>query len=163
MWTFIIILGVALLGKFIYDSTNLKEEAKGKGLIKNRYSYLVENLVEALTEGLLDNDETRYHVKQNDSMDLILEQHQFPDGLGSADMKTRLTFSQHFGNQLNVEIRLELTDRHNGRLFQASGKEHVVRKKNWKFPEEASQERMLETMTSGFEQFSMAVVGELFG
>jgi hypothetical protein len=64
---------------------------------------------------------------------------------------------------MDIEIKFDLTDKNNGVLYQATGQEHIVKKKSWKFDERQGQREMLNTLNREIQEFSKAMVNEMRG
>jgi hypothetical protein len=128
MWTFIIILILFFVGRFIYDTAKQSEKISREGGIRRKYSVLINHLLEGRPDcRILQEDNTFVAV-----------------GVCGAAGSTVYYIYPSYGN---VSIKMEI--KNNPLLGDM--------KMEWRFPESMSQERMIEKINSDLEQRFMSL------
>lgn len=126
MLGFIITLVVLILIKFIYDSAKQSGKIKSEGGIRNKYSILINHLLEG-------HPDCRIYQETNTFVSV---------GVSSAAGSTMYYIFPSYGN---VTIRMEIK---NNPLLGNVNKE-------WKFPENMNQEDMMFKISSDIEQMML--------
>ncbi len=129
MWTFIIIVVVFIVGKFLFDSFKQSEQIKSQGGIRKKYSLLVQMLLEA---------DPRAKIIQESNTFIII-------GISGPAGAQSFLLQQTFG-KLTVQIVVK-----NNPLL---GNMKIERM----FPEDMDQEQMMrELMTAQQEEMSKKI------
>ena len=121
MWTFIIILVVIMIGKFIYDSSKQSEQVKSEGGMREKYSTLIEYL--------LDHPNSRIYQETNTFLSI---------GVSSAAGSTVYYLQQTYGN-ITIQMKIK-----NNPLIGNINME-------WTFPESMNQRHMIQKIENDIQ------------
>lgn len=127
MWTFIGIVVLIVIIKFVYDSSQQKEAVQKQGGMTNKYSTLIAHI-------MAGDPRTQITKITSDSVDIVLS------NVGGA---TAFFLTQTFG-KLTVQWKVQSPIYGNHKL-------------EWDFPEFLDQNKMIERITNDVGQYQMNV------
>ena len=128
MWTFVIIIGVIALSKFIYDTNQQKQKVSKEGGMLHKYRILV--------DALLSGDQrTKIHQVTGDSMVI---------GLSNMGGSTMFFLTQTYG-KLTVQWKVE---------SPMLGKHKL----EWEFDEYLDQEKMMQKISNDLTKYQNNVM-----
>ena len=122
MWTFIIVIGVLIIGKFLFDTAKQSSEIKGQGGIRQKYSILINNFLQG---------HERCRILQSSNTFVAVGVH------GPAGSQVYYIYPTYG----NVTIRMEMK---NNPLWGNV-------KMEWTFPENMDQNLMIEKINNDIE------------
>jgi hypothetical protein len=127
MWTFIGIVVLIVIIKFVYDSSQQKEAVQKQGGMTNKYATLIAHI-------MAGDPRTKITRITSDSVDIVLS------NVGGA---TAFFLTQTFG-KLTVQWKVQSPIYGNHKL-------------EWDFPEFLDQDKMIERITNDVGQYQMNV------